>query len=416
MLILGVLFICILILFSALISGSEVSFFSLSSQNLEELSKIDDKKEKRIRMLLSNPNKLLATILIANNFINVAIIVISYFISSKIFINIYSETIQFIIQVVIITFILVLLGEITPKVYAKQHAVKFSKNMVTLIQILQILFYPLSRILLSATSFIENRVQKKSSDISMKEISKAIELTTEGDDDDEKRILKSILEFGNIDVKEIMRPRTDVVALDLNASFQEVIGLIISSSFSRIPVYDETFDNIKGILYIKDLIPYISNEDLDWTTLLHEPLFVPETKKLNDLLKEFQDRKIHLAIVVDEYGGSSGIVTLEDVLEEIVGEINDEFDDEGLQYSKLDEKTFVFEAKISLNDFLKIVDGENDYFDEFKGDTDTIAGLILEKTRVIPKISETIEFPPYKFYIESVDDRRIKRVKVKILE
>ena len=203
------------------------------------------------------------------------------------------------IQVVIITFILVLLGEITPKVYAKQHAVKFSKNMVTLIQILQILFYPLSRILLSATSFIENRVQKKSSDISMKEISKAIELTTEGDDDDEKRILKSILEFGNIDVKEIMRPRTDVVALDINASFQEVIGLIISSSFSRIPVYDETFDNIKGILYIKDLIPYISNEDLDWTTLLHAPLFVPETKKLNDLLKDFQDRKIHLAIVVD---------------------------------------------------------------------------------------------------------------------
>ena len=213
-----------------------------------------------------------------------------------------------------------------------------------------------------------------------------------------------------------MRPRTDVVALDIKAPFQEVIQLIISSSFSRIPVYDKTFDNIKGVLYIKDLIPYISNKDLEWTNLYHEPLFVPETKKLNDLLKEFQDRKIHLAIVVDEYGGSSGIVTLEDVLEEIVGEINDEFDDEGLKYSKLDEKTFVFEAKISLNDFLKIVDGEIDYFDEFKGETDTIAGLILEKTRVIPKISDTIEFPPYKFHIESVDDRRIKRVKVKIQE
>tara|TARA_B100001750_G_C15344074_1_gene513756 strand:- start:165 stop:920 length:756 start_codon:yes stop_codon:yes gene_type:complete len=247
----------------------------------------------------------------------------------------------------------------------------------------------------------------------MEEISQAIELASDGQDHrEEQRILRSIVEFGNIDVKEIMKPRTDVIAIEKNASYSDVLQLIVSSSYSRIPVYDGTFDHVKGILYIKDLIPFISEKELDWFTLCHPPLFVPETKKINDLLKEFQDKKIHLSVVVDEYGGTSGIVTLEDILEEIVGEINDEFDDDGMQYSKLDGNTFVFEAKTSLNDFLKIVDGETDYFDQIKGDTDTIAGIILEKTGVIPKISSEITFSPYTFIVESVDDRRIKRVKV----
>jgi gliding motility-associated protein GldE len=249
----------------------------------------------------------------------------------------------------------------------------------------------------------------------MEEISQAIELASDGvEHEDEKRILQSIVEFANIDVREIMKPRTDVIALDKNTSYSEVLQLIISSSYSRIPVFEESFDNIKGVLYIKDLIPHLSSNQVDWFSLRHEPMFVPETKKINDLLNEFREKKIHLAIVVDEYGGTSGIVTLEDVLEEIVGEINDEFDDDGHQYSRLDTDTFVFEAKTTLIDFLKIVEWEADYFDNVKGDTETLAGLILEQNGVIPKISQEIKIDNFTFTVESADDRRIKRVKVNI--
>ena len=413
--ILALLSVILLIILSALVSGSEVSFFSLNANKLDELSKADQKRESQIRKLLSSPNKLLATILIANNFINISIIIVSYYITLQLFDFSPSDTlIQFLIQVVLITFILVLLGEITPKVYAKQNAVLFSKRMVPLISFVDFIFTPLSSILLFSTSFIDNRLKKKLSNVSMEEISQAIDLTSNNERYSERRILKSIVEFANIDVKEIMKPRTDVIALEINTSFDEVIKVILSSSYSRIPVYEDTFDNIKGILYIKDLLPYLDKKELDWRDLCHPPLFVPETKKINDLLKEFQDKKIHLSIVVDEYGGTSGIVTLEDILEEIVGEINDEFDDDGAQYSKLDENTFSFEAKTSLNDFLRIVDGESDYFDNIKGDNDTIAGIILEKTGVIPKTAEEIIFHPYRFIVESVDDRKIKRVKVVI--
>ena len=411
--ILALLSVIFLIILSALVSGSEVSFFSLNANKLDELSKVDQKRERQIRKLLSNPNKLLATILIANNFINVSIIIVSYYITLELFD--FSESdrlIQFFIQVVLITFILVLLGEITPKVYAKQNSVVFSKRMIPLINFMDLVFTPLSFILLVSTSFIDNRLKKKSSNVSMQEISQAIDLTSNNDKHSEKRILKSIVEFANIDVKEIMKPRTDVIALGMNASFEEVIKVVLSSSYSRIPVYEDTFDNVKGILYIKDLLPYLDKKKFNWIDLCHPALFVPETKKINDLLKEFQDKKIHLSIVVDEYGGTSGIVTLEDILEEIVGEINDEFDDDGEQYSKLDNNTFLFEAKISLNDFLRIVDGKSDYFDDIKGDSDSIAGIILEKTGVIPKTAEEIIFGQYLFIIESVDDRKIKRVKV----
>ena len=414
-LVLYILVVFVLIFLSALISGSEVSFFSLSSQNLEDLSEIDERKEKQIRKLLKNPNKLLATILIANNFINVAIIILSSFIISDIFNFQTGSSVQFVIQVIVITFILVLLGEITPKVYAKQNAVSFSKKMTSVIIFFEWIFSPLSSILTSTTSFIDKRLKQKSAHISMEEISQAIELASDGvDHEDEKRILRSIVEFANIDVREIMQPRTDVIALDKNTSYSEVLQLIISSSYSRIPVFEGSFDNIKGVLYIKDLIPHLSSDQMDWFSLCHEAMFVPETKKINDLLNEFREKKIHLAIVVDEYGGTSGIVTLEDVLEEIVGEINDEFDDDGHQYSKLDSNTFVFEAKTTLIDFLKIVEWEADYFDNVKGDTETLAGLILEQNGVIPKISEKIEITPFTFIVESADDRRIKRVKVNI--
>tara|TARA_B000000532_G_scaffold234488_1_gene219008 strand:- start:9050 stop:10372 length:1323 start_codon:yes stop_codon:yes gene_type:complete len=414
-LVIGIIIVFILIFLSALVSGSEVSFFSLSSKNLEDLSEIDEKKEDQIRSLLSNPNKLLATILITNNFINVAIIILSSYLTANIFDFSSSKTFQFIVQVIVITFVLVLLGEITPKVYAKQNAVLFSKRMSSIIKFFETIFSPFSSILIKTSSFIDKRLKQKSIDISMEEISQAIELASDGDQlEEEKKILKSIVEFGNIDVREIMKPRIDVVSLEKNVSFDQVLNLIVSSSYSRIPVYEGSFDNIHGVLYIKDLIPHISSKNVDWNSMCHEALFVPETKKINDLLKEFQEKKIHLAIVVDEYGGTSGIVTLEDVLEEIVGEINDEFDDDGNQYSKLDRDNFVFEAKISINDFLKVVEGETDYFDEIKGDADTLAGLIIERTGIIPKISDKVDFPPYTFFIESADERKINRVKVHI--
>ena len=280
-LVLYILVVFVLIFLSALISGSEVSFFSLSSQNLEELSEIDERKEKQIRKLLKNPNKLLATILIANNFINVAIIILSSFLISKFFSFENGSTFQFVIQVIVITFILVLLGEITPKVYAKQNAVSFSKKMTSVIIFFEWIFSPLSSILTSTTSFIDKRLKQKSAHISMEEISQAIELASDGvDHEDEKRILRSIVEFANIDVREIMKPRTDVIAIEKNTSYEEVLHLIISSSYSRIPVFEGSFDNIKGVLYIKDLIPHLSSDQMDWFSLCHEAMFVPETKKI----------------------------------------------------------------------------------------------------------------------------------------
>ena len=404
-----------LILLSALVSGSDTSFFSLNSHALNDISDVDKKKEKQIRGLLSNPKKLFATIFIAKNVINGLIIVISFFISNNVFDFSSSIITEITFQVIVISFILVLLTQITPKVYAKQNAVSFSIITCSLVKFLYFIFSPISSFLINSSSFIDKRLKQKSLDISIEELSQALDFSRDEDKlKEEKKILKSIIDFGNIDVREIMKPRVDVISLEKNASFQEVLSLVVSSPYSRIPVYENSFDNIHGVLYIKDLIPYISTKKINWSSLCHEPLFVPETKKINDLLKEFQEKKIHLAFVVDEYGGTSGIVTLEDVLEEIVGEINDEFDEDGTQYSKLDDNNYIFEAKTSLNDFLKVVEGETDYFDNIKGDTDTIAGIIIEKTGTIPKKSEKVEFFPYTFFIESADDRKINKVKVKI--
>ena len=342
-----------LILLSALVSGSDTSFFSLNSHALNDISDVDKKKEKQIRGLLSNPKKLFATIFIAKNVINVLIIVISFIISHNVFDFSSSIITEITFQVIVISFILVLLTQITPKVYAKQNAVSFSIITCSLVKFLYFIFSPISSFLINSSSFIDKRLKQKSLDISIEELSQALDFSRDEDKlKEEKKILKSIIDFGNIDVREIMKPRVDVISLEKNASFQEVLSLVVSSPYSRIPVYENSFDNIHGVLYIKDLIPYISTKKINWSSLCHEPLFVPETKKINDLLKEFQEKKIHLAFVVDEYGGTSGIVTLEDVLEEIVGEINDEFDEDGTQYSKLDDINYIFEAKTSLNDFL----------------------------------------------------------------
>lgn len=403
----------LLLLCSALISGSEVAFFSLSPNKW--LNKDMSKEQEIIKKLLHRPNHLLATILITNNFVNVAIIILSTYITAGLFNFNGFPVLEFIIQVIVVTFLLLLLGEVIPKVFANQNALAFASFMSIPLNVLGKVFSPLSSVLVATTSVIEKRFQNKGYQISVDELSTALDLAGENDtNEDEKRILRSIVEFGNIDVKEIMKSRVDVVAIEEQTSFEEVKKLVVSSGYSRIPVYKENFDTVLGVLYIKDLLPHIKEEKFDWTSLVRTPFFVPESKMIDDLLKEFQEKKIHLAIVVDEYGGTSGIVTLEDIIEEIVGEINDEFDDDGIIFSKLDNNNYIFEGKTSLNDVLKTIDGEIDYFDEVKGDSDTLAGLILELKGNIPEKGETLQYKPYTFTIESVDKRRVKRVKLSI--
>ena len=405
----------VLIICSAFISGAEVAYFSLSASEMDDLEK--EKESSLIMDLLKKPNQLLATILIANNFINVAIVVLSAYLTSLAISFPEGSSLEFIFQVVVITILLVLFGEITPKVYANQNAKQFSANMAKPLLFLRKIFYPLSYLLVTTTNFIDKRLAQKQTEVSVEEITKALDITEHASKEEERRILRSIVEFGDTDVKEVMKSRVDVLAIEHKTKFREVLQMIISSGYSRIPVYKDQFDAVLGILYIKDLIPFLDEQDeFDWVKLCRPPYYVPETKMINDLLKEFQVKKNHIAIVVDEYGGTSGIVTLEDVLEEIVGEINDEFDGDENIYSKLDDHNYIFEGKISLIDFLKIVKGENDYFDEVKGESDSLAGLVLELEGRILKIGDVCKIPPYTMVVESADLRRIKRLKVTIDE
>ena len=327
------------------------------------------------------------------------------------------SSLEFVFQVVIITGLLLLFGEIMPKVYANNNAVAFSLRTNKVLISLKKAVYPLSYLLLASTNFINKKLVSKQTPISIEEISKALDIIDHENKEEEKRILRSIVEFGNTDVKEIMKSRVAISAIDKKTSFTQVLKIIISSGYSRIPVFEKRIDKIVGILYIKDLIPYLNEKnDFDWVKLCRAPYFIPETKMLNDLLKEFQAKKNHLAIVVDEYGGTSGLVTLEDVLEEIVGEINDEFDVDDNVYSKLDEHNYIFEGKISLNDFLKITKAEIDFFDKIKGEYDTLAGLVLELEGNIPKIGTVYKITPFTIVVESADLRKIKRLKVTIDE
>ena len=396
---------------SAFVSASEVAYFSLTSAELEEMD------NDNVRQLLQNPNELLATILIANNFINVAIVVISTYLTSIAIWFPEGSSLEFVFQVVIITGLLLLFGEIMPKVYANNNAVAFSLRTNKVLISLKKAVYPLSYLLLASTNFINKKLVSKQTPISIEEISKALDIIDHENKEEEKRILRSIVEFGNTDVKEIMKSRVAISAIDKKTNFTQVLKIIISSGYSRIPVFEKRIDKIVGILYIKDLIPYLNEKnDFDWVKLCRAPYFIPETKMLNDLLKEFQAKKNHLAIVVDEYGGTSGLVTLEDVLEEIVGEINDEFDVDDNVYSKLDECNYIFEGKISLNDFLKITKAEIDFFDKIKGEYDTLAGLVLELEGNIPKIGTVYKITPFTIVVESADLRKIKRLKVTIDE
>ncbi len=397
-----------------MISGSEVAYFSLSAAEKQKLKK-PGRTNQRVLENLDNPEKLLATILVTNNFVNVGIIILTAYVSNGLISFTDAPILEFTFQVVLITFFLLLFGEIIPKVYATHSALRFSKTMALPLQTLEKLFRPINSILIFSTGFVNKRMQKHRKNISIDEISQALELTSDYELSDEKDILEGIVKFGNKNVSEIMKSRVDVVALDIKTQFDEVINTINDSGYSRIPVYIDSFDNVSGILYIKDILPhYHKTKAFKWQTLIRPPFYVPDTKKISSLLEEFQKSKIHLAIVVDEYGGTSGIVTLEDILEEIVGDITDEFDEEENFFTKINDKTFLFDAKVLLGDFYRITNCDDTIFDDVKGDADTLAGLILELKGEIPKINEEIKCKQFVFTIKEVDNRRIKEIKVTI--
>jgi len=404
----------VMLFISALVSGSEVAYFSLNANDRQKLKK-KSKTNQLVTKNLENPEKLLATILVTNNFVNIGIIILTANITNNLITIQNSPVVEFLFQVVLISFLLLLFGEILPKLYATHFSLGFARFMALPLQFLEKVFRPLNSLLIVSTSFINTRVQKHQKNVSMDEISQALKLTSDQELSDEKEILEGIVKFGNKNVAEIMKPRVDVVSLDIKNSFKTVLSVIVDSGFSRIPVYIGSFDNIKGILYIKDILPHSHKSDsFNWQTLIRPPFYVPETKKINSLLKEFQKSKVHLAVVVDEYGGTSGIVTLEDVLEEIVGEIVDEFDEEDNFFTQISENVFLFDGKTLLGDFFKISKCDDTVFDSVQGDAETLAGLILELKGEIPVLHEKFEYNKFHFTIEAVDNRRIKQIKVEI--
>ena len=411
----SLILIALLLISSALISGSEVAYFSLSPKDRQMLNSQKEKNSHFILHNLEHPEKLLATILVANNFVNVGIVILSSYTTNMLVDFSKAPTIGFIFQIVVITFFLLLFGEVIPKVYATRHSLRVARIMGLPLNILERICSPINAILIYSTSFVNKRMQKHSQNISVNELSQALELTADHEISEDKDILEGIVKFGNKNAVEIMRSRVDVEAVDIKDSLDKLVNLINETGYSRIPVYAESFDNIRGILYIKDLLPHINHrENFHWQSLIRPPFYVPETKKIDDLLGEFQKNKVHMAIVVDEYGGSSGIVTLEDILEEIVGDIADEFDEEEHYFTKIDENKYLFDGKIMLNDFYKITGSDDHIFDEIKGDADTLAGLILELKGEIPALHEKIACLNYIFSIDAVDNRRIKKIKVEI--
>lgn len=393
-----------------------MALFSLTRTDIDSHPESENKRFKIILQLLERPKKLLATILVANNFINIAVVLLFAYLGDFMFKNVANPTFKFILEVVVVTFLILLFGEILPKIYASRNNLKFASFMAYPLKVLDVLISPLSLPMRSITLGIHSKLGKQKSNLSVDQLSQALELTSHEDTSkEEKKILQGIVSFGNTDTKQVMRPRIDIFALNVEQKYTDIIPEIIENGYSRIPVYQENVDNIKGILYVKDLLPYIDRKQFDWTSLLREPFFVPENKKLDDLMAEFQDKKVHLAVVVDEYGGTSGLISLEDIIEEIVGDISDEFDDEDLNYSKLDDKNYVFEGKTALKDFYKVIKLEDDtIFETEKGEAETIAGFVLEISGSFPKLQSKIFFRDYVFTIEAMDKKRIKRVKVTI--
>lgn len=412
----GIIVVVILLVCSAMISGSEVAFFSLSPTDMQSLKESSSRPARNILKLLENPERLLANILISNNFINVGIVTIAAFVTGSLMEFPDKEVLAFIIEVGVITLLLLLFGEILPKIYANRFARGFAYMMSMVLTLSNRIFNPLIYILVRSTGLVKRRLAKKAKIISMDDISEALDLTT-GVVKDEKQMLEGIVRFSNLEASEIMKPRTDVIAVDIETDLEELTKVIIESGFSRIPVYEETSDHLKGILYVKDLLPHINEgKNFKWQSLIREPFYVPETKKINDLLNEFQVKKTHLAIVVDEYGGTEGIVTMEDILEEVVGEITDESDETEEFYKRIDPRTTIFEGKTLLNDFYKVTGLDDGRFDDVKGDAETIAGLLLELKAGFPKANDIILCKNTEFTVLSMDKRRIREVKVHLKE
>lgn len=404
---------------SALISGAEVAFFGLSQTDLNQFRDANSPAGNLVQRLLEKPKKLLATILIANNAINIGIVLLLTDIGEDFFAGadrVYFGIIslRFVLEIVLATFLILLFGEILPKIYANRNRELFSKRMAYIIRALDVIFTPLTAPMRAGTVLLYRSLGPKKSNLSVDHLSQALELTSEGDTTkEEQKILKGIVSFGNTDTKQVMRPRIDLFALSEDMKFQDVMAEIKKQGYSRIPVFSENMDNVLGVLYVKDLLPYLERKSFNWLSLIREPFFVPENKKLDDLLLEFQTKKNHLAIVVDEFGGTSGIVTLEDVIEEIVGDISDEFDDEDLVYSKLDERNYVFDGKTNLKDFYRVarIEAEEE-FEDNKGESETIAGFVLEISGSFPKRGEVVHFNGYDFTVESLDRKRLKQIKI----
>lgn len=399
---------------SALISGAEVAFFGLTVSDLKEIDETNTTRGNIVVKLLDRPKKLLATILVANNAINIGVVLLFSVIGETLFAKVELSWVRFLLEVVVATFLILMFGEILPKVYANRNRSAFAHFMAYPLKVLDFLFAPLSLPMRAGTLFLYNKLGRQKSNLSVDHLSQALELTSEGDTTkEEQKILQGIVSFGNTDTKQVMRPRIDIFALSEDMKFPEVLGEIKKNGYSRIPVFSENMDNVLGVLYVKDLLPYIERKVFNWMSLIREPYFVPENKKLDDLLLEFQEKKNHLAVVVDEYGGTSGIVTLEDIIEEIVGDISDEFDDEDLVFSKLDDFNFVFDGKTALRDFYRVIKLEDETeFEQQKGESETIAGFVLEIAGSFPKKGEKVVFNDYRFVVESLDKKRLKQIKV----
>lgn len=414
-LIIGFVGIFILLFLSAIVSGAEVALFSLSQQDIDNSLNDNPAKGKIISNLLDKPKKLLATLLVANNFFNIGVVILFGYIGQSIFANVDSLAFKFTLEVILVTFLILLFGEVLPKVYASRNSIRFAKRVAYPLAFLDKVLSPISLPMRAVTIYLQNKLGKQKSNFSVNQLSQALELTdSEGTSTEEQKILEGIVSFGNTDTKQVMSPRIDIFALEISETFAEIYPKIIETGFSRIPVYRDNIDQIEGVLFVKDLLPHIDKEEFDWTSLIREAFFVPENKKLDNLLKDFQSLKSHLAIVVDEYGGTSGLVSLEDVIEEIVGDISDEFDDENLNFSQIDENNFLFEGKINLKDFYRIVDVDEDVFEAHKGEAETLAGFILEILGNFPKKDQKVPFENCIFTVETVDKKRVKQIKVTI--
>ncbi|WP_426063063.1 gliding motility-associated protein GldE [Flavobacterium sp. DSP2-3-1] len=407
--------IVILLFCSALISGAEVALFSLSQKDIDETLQENNSKGKLIAALLEKPKKLVATLLVANNFITISVVLLFSFVGKTIFSAVTAPLLKFILEVLTATFLILLFGQVLPKVYASRNNRKFAKLIVYPVAFLDKLLSPISLPMRAATIYLHNKLGKQKTNFSVDQLSQALELTaSDQTSTEEQKILEGIVSFGNTDTKQVMSPRIDIFALEIDESFSVICPKIIEKGFSRIPVYRDNIDQIEGVLYVKDLLPHINTNEFDWKSLLREPFFVPENKKLDNLLKDFQSMKSHLAIVVDEYGGTSGLVSLEDVIEEIVGDISDEFDDENINFSQIDDKNYLFEGKINLKDFYRIIDVDEELFEIKKGEAETLAGFILEILGNFPKKNQRISFENCLFTIEAVDQKRVKQIKVTI--